>query len=169
MTTLVGQFVPAALAAALVTTLNGLLGPQAKARLVFWRWTDPLPGSRAFSVHAKQDPRVKLDALKQKLGKWPRSARDQNSTWYGLYQTVKSDPAVSGSHRDFLFARDYAGLSALFLVCLGALAVLTFGDLHRAGIYIVILAVQYLIVRYVAAQYGNRFVGTVLAQTSVEQ
>ncbi len=168
-TKLIGQFVPAALAASLLAILNGLLGPQTKARLVFWRWSDPLPGSRAFSVHANQDARINVSALKRKIGKWPKNPREQNSAWYGLYRTVESDPAVTTGHREFLFARDYAGLSALFVVVIGALATYQFHDLRRTGVYIAILAAQYLIVRYVAAQYGKRFVTTVLALKSAEQ
>ena len=165
----VAQFAPAALTIALLTIVNGLLGPLAKARLVFWRWTDPLPGSRAFSVHAKHDPRINLQALKQKVGKWPKNAREQNSIWYGLYRTVQSDPSVSSGHREFLFARDYAGLSAVFLLFLGALATYQFHDVRRLAAYVAVLATQYLIVRYVAAKYGERFVTTVLALKSAEQ
>ena len=41
--------IPAGVGAVLIGVINGLLNSQAKARLVFWRWHDPLPGSRAFS------------------------------------------------------------------------------------------------------------------------
>lgn len=168
-TKLVWQLAPAALAAALLAILNGLLTSQAKARLVFWRWKDPLPGNRAFSIHVNEDPRINIDALNRKLPKWPKSAHEQNTTWYGLYRTVESESSVATGHRDFLFARDYAVLSALFVVFLGGLAVFRFHDLYRSCFYIALLTVQYLVVRYVAARYGIGFVKTVLAVKSAEK
>ena len=36
--------------------LDGLLSADAKARLVYWRYRHPLPGSRAFSEHLSVRP-----------------------------------------------------------------------------------------------------------------
>lgn len=152
-----------ALAVSLLTVINGVIDPQTKARLVFWRWANPLPGSRAFSVHAHRDPRVDVNALERILGKLPEDEREQNKTWYRLYKSVESDPGVAHNHRDYLFTRDYATLAALFLIILGGLAMYQFDEWSRVFAYTGCLIIQYVIVRYAAAQYGYRFVATALA------
>ena len=165
----INDLIPAALAIALLTVANGLIGAQTKARLVFWHWTDPLPGCRAFSESAQRDPRVDIDALERKIGKFPIDAREQNAVWYRLYKSVESDPGVTHNHRDFLFTRDYASLAVLFLVFLGALAIHQMDDWRLALPYVAFLAAQYLIVRHVATIYGHRFVTTVLAVKAAEE
>ena len=164
----IGDLVPAVLAIALLTVANGLIDAQTKARLVFWRWSNPLPGCRAFSEHAQSDPRVDVGALTRKLGKLPEDEREQNAIWYRLYRTVESDPAVTHNHRDFLFTRDYASLAALLLIVLGGIATYQIDDWGQTFPYIVFLAAQYLIVRHVATRYGHRFVATVLAVKAAE-
>ena len=71
--------VPAGGTFVFTSVLNELLTPNDKARLVFWRWRDPLPGSRAFTKYAQQDVRVDLAALTSKFGALPTSPRDQNA------------------------------------------------------------------------------------------
>lgn len=164
----IDELFPPALTIALMTVANGLIDAQTKARLVFWRWSNPLPGSRAFSVHARQDPRVDIGSLERKLGRFPEDEREQNVTWYRLYRSVASDPSVSHNHRDFLFARDYAALAVLFLFALGGLAIYEIYDWAQTLPYIGFLLVQYLAVRHVAVRYGNRFVATVLAVKATE-
>jgi len=88
---------------ALTGVLNAQLSAEAKARIVFLRWRDPLPGSEAFTKHALSDPRIDMAALKATLGPLPVAPREQNALWYKLYKTVGSEPAVSQVHRAFLF------------------------------------------------------------------
>ncbi len=159
----IGDLIPATLAVPLLTVANGIIDGQTKGRLVFWRWSNPLPGSQAFSVHAKRDPRVDVTALENMLGKLPEDERDQNTTWYRLYKSVESDPAVTHNHRAYLFTRDYASLAALILVALGGLTIYQNDEWGRVLAYIGCLTAQYLVVRHVATRYGCRFVTTVLA------
>lgn len=163
------DLIPAALAVALLTVANGLIDSQTKARLVFWRWTYPLPACRAFSEHAQRDPRINIGDLERKIGRLPTDELEQNATWYQLYRSVESDPAVTHNHREFLFTRDYACLAALLLVVLGGLAIYQIDGLGRTLSYIAFLTGQYLIVRYVATRYGHRFVTTVLAVKAAVQ
>ncbi len=162
------DLIPAALGIALLSVANGLIDPQTKARLVFWRWANPMPGSRAFSVHAKRDPRIDLGSLERKLDGIPEDAGEQNSKWYKLYKTVETDAAVAHNLRDYLFTRDYTGLAALFFFSFSGLAIFQYGDLIKALLYNASLAVQYLILRHVATRYGHRFVTTVLAVKAAE-
>lgn len=161
-------WLPAPLSIALIAILNGLVNAQTKARIVFWRWHHPLPGSRAFSEIAKSDPRIDIAAIRKKIGKLPRSPQKQNAAWYSLYQSVKGDPSVASNHRDYLFARDYASLAALMLVPLVCLGFWLSENLATAFGYAAVLVLQYLIVRLVAANFGYRFAATALAVSSVD-
>ena len=162
----VGDLIPVAVALALMTVANGLLNPQMKARLVFWHWKHPLPGSRAFSVHANRDPRIDPVALQRLLGEIPSDEGEQNSAWYRMYKTVDSDDSVITAHKDYLFTKDYACLSVLMLVGLGGLGLMQMYNFWQVILYLGALAAQYLVVRFVAANYGRRFVTTVLALKS---
>ena len=72
------------LPAGLGTLICGVLveqgSPDFKARMVFLRWTDPLPGSRAFTHIGPRDPRVDMKALSRKVKPLPVSAADQKLT-----------------------------------------------------------------------------------------
>lgn len=162
------NWLPAPLSIVLVVVLNGLIDAQTKARLVFWKWHHPLPGSRAFSELAKADPRIDIETIRRKLGRLPRSPQKQNAAWYGLYQSVKHDPSVSTNHREYLFARDYASLSALMLAPLACLGFWYSENSFAALGYAAILILQYLTVRKVASNFGYRFAATAMAVSSVE-
>jgi hypothetical protein len=161
------DLLPAGLGLVLMTVANNLVDPMTKARLVFWRWAQPLPGSRAFTVHIKKDPRINVSALRAELGDFPKSEKEQNGVWYGLYKSVESEPAVTHVHKEHLFTRDWATLAAMMVVVLGALAFWQ-APPRTAAIYFGGLVLQYLLVRLAAANYGRRFVTTVLAIKSAE-
>src|SRR5690606_33891268 len=91
--------------------LSSLISAEHKAILVFWRLKHPLPGSRAFSVHAPADHRIDLEKLKKHMGVFPVDEREQNATWYGLYKQVASDLSVADSHKNYLLFRDIAAMS----------------------------------------------------------
>lgn len=151
-----------AIAAVFVSVLNAQLDALTKARMIFWRWTDPLPGSEAFSRLAAADPRVDMAALGAAFGPFPTTAKDQNALWFKLYKTVGDDPSVSHAHKEFLLTRDYAVLSLFMLLGLGGLAFYEM-PLNTALIYSAGLVGQYLLVRRAARTHGHRFVTTVLA------
>ena len=158
------NLLPVGLALIVTTVANGLLDANMKARLVFARWTFPLPGHRAFSVHGPNDPRVDMAQIQKVLkGEIPSAAAEQNRAWYRLYKAVEHDPPIAHAHREFLFTRDYAAFSFLFLLGFGAASFFLIGSRKVALIYCAILLAQFLIVRHSAATYGKRFVTTVLA------
>jgi hypothetical protein len=158
------NLLPVGFALVAATVVNGLLSEQAKARVVFLRWRFPLPGHRAFSEHAQSDPRISLASLKSLCGpEWPTDPRDQNRIWYRMYKTVENEPAVRQVHRDFLLLRDYAGMSALFLLIYGAAGLYAIPSWKVGVCYAVLLASQFSVVRYSASNYGISFVKTVLA------
>jgi hypothetical protein len=159
------KLVPVGLAVLISTVLNGFLSADTKARLVFLRWSNALPGHRAFTEYANADPRIDPGVLRRILGSaFPVDPIDQNRTWYRLYKRVEKEPAVEQVHRDFLLLRDYTGLSALFIVLNGGAGFCTISSLKVWALYLLVLAVQYVVVRQAASQAGVRMVTTVMAR-----
>lgn len=161
------NLLPVGVALIVATLLNGLLSVEAKGRVVFGRWHNALPGHRAFSEHAMRDSRIDIAALERIHGSpLPTDPIEQNRTWYRLYKAIENDPAVWQAHRDYLFMRDYAGLAVIFLVLYGAMGMFTIASKRVGLIYLVMVAVQLVLVRQAARNYGIRFVTTVLARNA---
>lgn len=157
------KVVPSGLALIIIGILNAQLSADAKARLVFWRWTDPLPGSRAFSLYARKDARVDMAAIEGKYGPLPHEPKEQNTLWYRLYKSLETDQAVEQAHREFLFARDYASISFLVFVALGILGLFQFPTTAALLAYLGLVGAQYVLACRAAQNNGQRFVTTVLA------
>lgn len=158
------NLVPLTVAVILTTVANGVLKDTTKNRLVFLRRHHVMPGHRAFGELAVADPRIDVDGLRKLLGKeWPTDPEAENRMWFRLYKEVENDPAVLFVHGEYLFTRDYAGMAALCMIGLGAAAALTVRPLPVLLLYLLLLA-QFWVVRHVAANYGERFVCTVLAR-----
>jgi hypothetical protein len=81
-----------------------------------------------------------------------------------MYLTVQDRPAVFQVHRNFLLLRDYTGMSALFFVFYGSVGLYAIPSARIGFLYLIVLAVQFLVVRHSASNYGVSFVKTVLAQ-----
>ncbi|MGR9190529.1 hypothetical protein [Rhizobium leguminosarum] len=160
------NLLPVGLALIVTTIANGLLDASMKARLVFLRWNFALPGHRAFSVYAVADPRVDVARLRESIGELPNTPADENLVWYRLYKKIEADPAVTQIHREFLFTRDYAAFSFLFLLGFGVAALFLISEWKVALLYLLALIGQFIVVRHAAANYGVRLVSTVLAQSS---
>lgn len=151
-----------------IAILNAILTADAKAKFVFLRRTDPLPGSRAFSHFAKTDSRINIDKLREKLGSFPKAPHRQNAVWYSLYKGMEDDPSIRQLHKYYLLFRDYAVFAVLLAVVLGALSFKQFSSLTMALSYTGFLIVQVVLVVRAARVYAYRFVTTVLARKSAE-
>jgi hypothetical protein len=163
------NLLPVGLAVVVTTIANGLLSSGMKDRLVFLRWRHALPGHRAFSVHAKADPRIDWGRLQRALGnKIPSDPEGENKAWYRFYLEVQDVPAVQQVHRDYLLLRDYTGLALLFLIGMGVAALFIITTSKVLAVYLGILVLQLVVVRHAAAIYGIRFVCTVLAQKAAK-
>lgn len=165
------SFLPVPLAVGFLAVLNGLVDPNTKARLVFWRWHNPLPGSRAFSELAKNDRRIDLDKiLRAEDEDLLKSPEKQNLVWFNhYYKPIKNDPSVMSNHRDYLFTRDYASLSFVFLVLMSSLGYVYSETWNTVLCYIILMLGQYLAVRWAATKYGERLVTTVLANAKIKE
>ena len=159
-------------AAPLLTVLAGIGNAQIdhenKARLVFWRRSHPLPGSRAFTEYMHTDSRIDVTALQQYMDPLPTEPGTQNALWYRWYREVEEDTRIRQVHREYLFTRDYAGIAALLAGSLGFLSFWQLESMTIAGFYGVALLAQYLVVRRAAYNHGVRFVTTVLASKASE-
>lgn len=155
------------LALPLVTlVLDKIIPADTKAILVYWRIENPLPGSHAFTKHGPADTRVDMKSLERVHGPFPVAADQQNQLWYKLFKATEDRLSVSQAHRASLLTRDLASLS-FALVPLGAIlgAALRVGVLPWA-ILVTVLALQFMVLRQVAANSGRRFVTTVLAEAA---
>lgn len=160
---------PGGLAVALCGILNSQLTYLQKARIVFFRWRDPLPGCRAFSHHAVQDPRIDMKAVRAKWSPLPRGAQQQNALWYRLYQQESGTEAVDYLNKHWLFARDYACMCVLLFIALGALGIYQMPSVLSWSVFMGIVLTQFFFVRRSALNYAERFVLTVIAQAAAKR
>ena len=149
--------------------LGGVLNDATKARLVFWRWRHPLPGSRVFSELVPTDSRIDPAALKSSIGKFPRSPQEQNALWYRLYKKHKMARSVWEAHKLYLLTRDMSAIAALCALLFPLGIALTGSDWRILLVYFALLATQYVFIAKAAHNYGNRFVLNVACEESSAQ
>jgi len=158
-----------ALSPVVVLVLTGLISSENKARLVFWRIHDALPGHRAFSEWARKDPRIDVQALRKKLGDLPAKPKEQNAAWYSIYRKHATALRVQKSHQRFLLARDLCAISFLFAVT-GPWSLLLF---RHGGLWVLayfsLMVSHYIVLSVVARNHGNRMVCNVLAEESLAE
>lgn len=161
------SMIPVGLGIGLVGILNSQLTPTGKARLVFLRFRNALPGHRAFTELGPADPRVDMEDLRAMLGSLPSDPAEQNKVWYRLYRAVEDQPLVLAIHRDFLLFRDFAA-GAMVMAVLFPVACVWFADHWQpAAIYAVVMLFQATLIVRAAWDRGNRFVTTVLAKATL--
>ena len=158
--------VPAGAGLILVGVLNAFLPPTAKARIVFLRWRNPLPGSRAFTELGPADPRIDMAVLRRDHSPIPKDPIKQNTRWYQLYKSVETEPAVEDAHRQFLFTRDYASLALIMMVVLGIAGFFAIPSQPTAVAYFALLLLQFGLVARAARTHGHCMVTNVLAAKS---
>lgn len=151
----------------LLFIINGLLSSKQKAILVFWNFKNPLPGSRAFSLHGFRDSRVNMNELSHRYGAFPTSPEEQNSLWYKLYRQNIDDVVIQKSHRDFLLGRDLTSMCFLFIIIV-AIPMLFFSIWPLSAWYLGFLLLEYLTILRVTQNHGRRFVTNVLAIESTK-
>jgi hypothetical protein len=159
---------PAGAGLALIIVLNGLLGGKAKSRLVFLKWQNPLPGSEAYTVHAKNDERFSDDEVLRIFHPDAATLADpqkQNAHWYNnVFLPVQDVPAVLQAERNFLFTRDYAAFSVIMFVVLGAAGYFLITPVLKWAAYCAFLLVQYVLAGIAARNYGIETVTNAMAQ-----
>lgn len=156
----------AAIMPILAIVLSGVFSDTWKARLVFWRWRDPLPGCRVFSELLAADYRIDKTSLAEKLGEYPQEADKQNALWFSLYKKHGDVDKVLESHKIYLLTRDMASISSLFVILFPLGVFAENFKWEVAAIYAAALFLQYVLIATSAHSYGNRFVLNVLVEES---
>ncbi|OSI21194.1 hypothetical protein [Bradyrhizobium canariense] len=152
-----------------VLLLTGVLSHEAKARLVFWRFNNPLPGSAAFTKYGPADARVDMKALAKNVGELPHEPGEQNARWYKLYRQVSEDAAVAHAHRLYLMYRDMAAMSLLLMPLVPAAIWYAGAPPGSRWIAGGLFGLQYLVCAISARHSGARFVCNVLAVHSTKK
>jgi hypothetical protein len=151
----------------LAIILSGLFDDTNKARLVFWRWHDPLPGCRVFTDLMQIDPRIDLIALRRKHpGDFPRDPREQNALWYQWYKKHVECIHISEAHKIYLLLRNMTCLAALLALLFSFGIFMDSVSWKVAFFYTAALVSQYVILATSARNYGVRFVLNVLTEES---
>lgn len=160
------ELLPASVVFLVVSLLTHQLSPDTKARIVFLRWLNPLPGTRAFSSYASQDSRVDVAKLDQQFGPLPTTPREQNVLWYRLYRTVEGELSVRDAHRQYLLWRDFAVITVL--LALGMVPMAAYLTRKSLAVFevLALLAIQFLFSVRAARVNGVRLVTNVLALAS---
>ena len=158
----------AALGPVAILVLSGIISASNKARVIYWRYTHPLPGCFAFTRYLPGEHRASRSVLEEKWGPLPTDPAEQNQLWYQMYRDVESEIRIHETHRDSLFSRDLTGYAVIFLVVFGVAAALSTLPWKTTGFYIGFLIVQYVALMVAARTYGVRLVCNVLAQQSAK-
>lgn len=159
-----------ATASAFITfILNGIISPNLKAILVFWRIKNPLPGCRVFTKLINNDYRINRSDFIKKYGDLPTEPQAQNQLWYKIYKTNEFHPMIFDSHKNFLISRDLTALSFLFLIIYTVAIIITDVIISTKLAYLCFLIIQYVIMALVSQHHGNRFTCNCLAVTYVNK
>lgn len=146
--------------------LDGIVTSEFKAVLVYWKWTNPLPGHEAFTVHGKGDSRFDMNVIEERYGPLPTDPAEQNQLWYKLSKLTADRPTVDEAHYASLLTRDLTNLSfALTLVCAALGLVFEIGLIPWA-ILVGLLVLLFIVLSQVAVNKGVRFVTTVMAEAA---
>lgn len=139
--------------------LFGLLSRNVKNRIVHLRFKNPLPGSQAFSRWIKEDPRINTIKLKEKIGKFPTSPKEQNLKWYELYQAVKCLPEVVAAQKKYILFRDQSLLHFFMFIIAGVFDVLASSSFILFGYFFFC----FIVLSTIAKNYAVEFVKTTVA------
>jgi hypothetical protein len=150
----------------LALILTNLVSSNNKARIVFFRFSNPLPGSRAFTKLIFKDQRININKLKQNYSPFTIEAEKQNALWYKLYKLNIEKITVIESHKKFLLMRDLTSISFILFCFIPVVYVfidVKWGDAIK---YIGYLFLQLTLLGVSANNLGVRFTCNVLAEES---
>jgi hypothetical protein len=158
------QLGAASTAGILFLVFQDLLPRPAKEVLIFWRFRDRLPGCRAFSIIAKNDPRIDPTELAVLLPPGTMTPSEENSLWYRWLKSVEADPAIADNHHRFLALRDSAVLLLMLALVSPALALVPDSRTQPPLMLGAACTVAYLVTALAARNAGARLVGNVIAR-----
>lgn len=154
----------AGVAGIVMLVLQELFPRSVKEVFVFWRLRDRVPGCRAFTGIAANDPRVDPTDLAVLLPSTPMTPTEQNALWYKWLKATESDPAIADNHRRFLILRDCAVLLALLTLATPVLLLWPASDPARTVMLGGGVLLTYVVVALSARNAAVRLVGNVVAR-----
>jgi hypothetical protein len=158
--------VPAVLSL-LVGTIGWTLPRTWKETLVFWRLgASRLPSSRAFSELMARDPRINLERLRNRVGKFPKEPAKQTVLWYGVYRKHCSEPPVEDANAAYLRYRDMTALLPLLVAACVILTVWRGTPWTKSIATYGLFLAEYLIIAQAARNAAKSLVTNVLAVES---
>lgn len=143
--------------------LNSLVSARYKSAIVFWRSENALPGHRAFSEYAKNDPRFDVEILRKKFGDFPENPKDQNVHWYKLFKKHELNPIVYYANASYLLFRDGAVLTLILTIVVLIYLVMNSFEFGIVMKSLGLLLVQFLGLVLSARNMGDGLVRNVLA------
>lgn len=150
--------------------LEGLISSNAKAKIIFWRIKNPLPGTRAFSDIIKKDQRADVSSLKKLFPDgFPKDPSSQNAEWYKLYRKYSSTGTVFEAHRAFLLTRDLAAMTLILIPFSIIGHILLSVAKMKILLHALILSALFIINNVSSQNYGNRFVANVLVEAAIDK
>jgi hypothetical protein len=159
---------------AILSLLVGIIGwslPRIwKEVLVFWRvGASRLPSSRAFTELAAKDPRIDVDRLRGRLGKFPKDPSKQTVLWYGVYRKHCAEAPVEDANGAYLRYRDMTALLTLLILAAVILVLWKGTPYPKSIIRCALFVAEYLIVTQAARNAAKILVTNVLAVESSAQ
>lgn len=147
----------------------GLLNNNVKYALIFWRWKNPLPGSRVFTQLMQRDTRINTKILEERYSPLPTDPAEQNRLWYKLYKKHENEKSILEAQKHFLLTRELTSVSFLCLLILRTASYFFFSKNQLWMIYLAGLFAFFLAAAIATRNYGSRFATNVLAIESITE
>ena len=107
---------------------------------------------------------IDIELISKKYG-YTKDSTFEDNLWYKLYLKYKYNPKIYQQHREFLFCRDMTAIMLLLSVFLIALNYfMTISIKNRILIVILILIIEFIIVRKLAIKQNEKFALSVLQE-----
>lgn len=162
----ISKTIPLVITVFFVAVFNHALSPLMKFRIVFFRWNNPMPGSKAFSKYLYEDNRIDVNSLKERYPELPKLPVEQNSLWYKWLKSVENHELINGIHKSFLLFRDTSTIALMLLLILPIIALYYGVETNHLNIYIAFMTLQLLFIIVAARDRGIRLVTSVIALKS---
>jgi hypothetical protein len=154
----------AAVGSVFAVLVTEAVGRDAKAQLVHFSRRSALPGRRAFTVYVHEDPRIVR--LNERHGPFPSNADEQNALWYSFLQKNGTAEPVLHAHGLYLLTRDLTWVALLLWLVACIVAMRTPAALPPKLLFLAFLAIEFALIRHIAAHASIDLVKTVLAVES---
>lgn len=153
--------------ATIFTLLVGELVPsRLKLLLVYWKWVNPTPSSRAFTDLMQKDFRIDPSSLEEKYGPLPTDPAEQARKFFSIYKPLDGEISIDDAHKSYLLFRELCAISVVFAIFGTAVAFIWTREFLPPLVFFLISSVMYTVCAIAGQNAGKRFVANVLAVAS---